>query len=48
MVPWSKGKDTGLSSRRYWVQGLRSTPVGAKGGPLDLQRPVGTTLDGYA
>ena len=20
MVPWSKGKDTGLSSRRYWVQ----------------------------
>ena len=23
-VPWSKDQDTGLSSRRYWVQGLRS------------------------
>ena len=34
-VPWSKGQDTGLSSRRYWVQGLRSASVGAKRGPLD-------------
>ena len=41
-VPWSKGQDTGLSSRRYWVQGLRSASVGAKRGPLDHSTPWGS------
>lgn len=41
-VPWSKGQDAGLSSRRYWVQGLRSASVGAKRGPLDHSTPWGS------